>query len=173
MSDRHGRTNPDTRDRGRSMVKGTPRRGLGDLMEQTLDKTLTFPSTLEDALKAEHQVLAEVSSRGYDDDACFAIRLALDEAISNAIQHGNRNDASKKVTVRVTVDADRVKIEVADEGGGFSPACVPDPTAPENLEKPNGRGIMLINAYMTEVAFNDVGNRITMIKRRGCTLPVR
>ncbi len=142
-------------------------------MEQTVVKTLVFPSTLDEALKAEQQVLEHVARHDFDEDACFAIRLALDEAISNAIQHGNDGDPAKQVTVRYTIDGDAVRVEVGDEGNGFAPTGVPDPTRPENLEKPNGRGIMLIRAYMTEVEYNQKGNRVTMIKRRGCMLPLR
>jgi serine/threonine-protein kinase RsbW len=109
--------------------------------------------------------------RGFDEAQVFAIKLALEEALTNAIKHGNRMDPSKQVTIDYTVTDRAVRITVCDEGGGFSPERVPDPTADVNLEKPTGRGVMLIRAYMTEVHFNRAGNCITMVKRRECELP--
>jgi serine/threonine-protein kinase RsbW len=142
-------------------------------MASPVTRKVVFPSTLDAALRAQQQVLEEVAARRFDEDACFAIRLALDEAVANAIHHGNRNDASKRVIVEYTIDDDYVDVQVEDEGPGFAPGAVPDPTLPDNIQKPHGRGIMLIKAYMTEVRYNETGNRISMVKRRGCLLPVR
>ena len=116
--------------------------------------------------------LAEVIRCGYADQACFGIRLALDEAFANAIQHGNANDPQKSIEIYYSVDGDEARISIADQGPGFAPDNLPDPTALENLEKPTGRGVMLMQAYMTEVSFNDCGNCVTLIKRRSCTLPM-
>jgi len=108
---------------------------------------------------------------GFDDAQVFAIKLALEEALTNAIKHGNRLDPEKQVTIDYRVNGREVRVQVCDEGGGFAPDAVPDPTADANIEKPSGRGVMLIRAYMTDVHFNDTGNCITMIKRRDCRLP--
>ena len=91
---------------------------------------------------------------------------ALEEALSNAIRHGNRFDANKKITVSSCVGAEQTAITVADEGEGFDPGAVPDPTVDENLEKPCGRGIMLMRAYMDEVMYNKAGNEVRMVKHR-------
>ncbi len=100
--------------------------------------------------------------RGYDWQACFAVRVAVEEALTNAMQHGNRDDPDKTVTLEYAVEPDSVLIEIEDQGLGFDPGAVPDPTRDENVDIPSGRGIMLIRAYMTEVSFSTEGNRIRM-----------
>ena len=128
------------------------------------EKTVTL-SDVEAARQAEREVLEEVSRRGYSDACAFAIRLAMEEGLNNAIRHGNHHDPAKVVRLVVDVSNERVAITIRDEGQGFDPASVPDPTADENLEKPCGRGIMLMEAYMDEVHFNACGNEVHMIKR--------
>jgi len=98
------------------------------------------------------------------DRELFSIKLALEEALVNAIKHGNQYDRNKKVEIAYQVLTDRFVISITDEGEGFDPADVPDPTAVENLERPCGRGLMLIKHYMTEVNYNDRGNSVTMAK---------
>ena len=103
---------------------------------------------------------------GYGDRDIFGVRLALEEALVNAMRHGHRGDTTKAVAVRVCVDAAQVFAEVADEGPGFNPALVPDPLAPENLERPSGRGVFLMRHYMTSVCFNERGNCVTLSKQK-------
>jgi serine/threonine-protein kinase RsbW len=112
----------------------------------------------------ERAVLEEVARQGYTESCTFAIRLALEEALNNAIQHGNRRDRRHKVKISYDVTDRCVALTVADEGQGFDPRAIPDPTADENLEKPCGRGIMLMRAYMDEVRFSDKGNEVRMVK---------
>ncbi|MBI1336746.1 MAG: ATP-binding protein [Phycisphaera sp.] len=138
--------------------------------EDTVHRVV-IPSTLEEACRVQELILEEVEKLDYNDNARFAIRLALDEALANAIHHGNRDDANKKVTVRYSATPQEVRITVCDEGPGFVPDTVPDPTSEENLIKPHGRGVMLIKAYMTRVEYSDRGRCITMTKARNCTLP--
>jgi len=94
----------------------------------------------------------------------FSIKLALEEALINAIKHGNQMDRAKKVRVLYRVNADRFEVRVSDEGAGFDPSDVPDPTAVENLERPCGRGLMLMRHYMTEVVYSQSGNCVAMSK---------
>ena len=121
---------------------------------------------IADAEAVEREVLDVARQFGYGESARFGIRLALQEAISNAFRHGNCNDADKTVTVDVRIDHDRVQLDVADEGCGFDPDCVPDPTADENLERPCGRGIALMRAFMTCVEFRPPGNRVHLTYNR-------
>jgi len=114
----------------------------------------------------ESEVLERVRQMGYDETARFAVRLALEEAINNAIKHGNRGDPAKAVEIVCSVTPERAEITVRDQGEGFDPASVPDPTAEENLQKPCGRGIMLMRAYMDEVRYNAKGNAVTLLKRK-------
>jgi serine/threonine-protein kinase RsbW len=125
-----------------------------------------IPSDLEAARQLAEEVLEQVEQRGYAVEVGFAIRLALEEALSNAIKHGNHYDPDKTITVVSRVDEERATITVRDEGEGFDPANVPDPTADENLEKPCGRGIMLMRAYMDEVEYSERGNEVRMVKHR-------
>ena len=97
----------------------------------------------------------------------FRVQLAYEEAIVNAIRHGNRNKVEKTVTVEMSCDQDRVWIRITDQGKGFDPKEVPDPRQKELLEVPGGRGVLLINEIMSEVAYNEQGNQITMSKIRG------
>jgi serine/threonine-protein kinase RsbW len=115
---------------------------------------------------AEEAVLKEAARRGYRKNSLFAIKLAMEEGLNNAIRHGNRLDPRKTVRLDYEVDLVRVVIEIRDQGKGFDPRSVPDPTADENLEKPTGRGIMLMRAYMDEVSFSQDGTHLRMIKRR-------
>lgn len=123
------------------------------------------PSVRDEVDAAQREIIAAVEARRFEATSVFAIRLALEEAVSNALHHGNRNDPTKRVHLVCTIDTERVMLEVADEGEGFDPTAVPDPTAEENLCLPSGRGLMLMNAYMTEVSYNERGNRVTMTFR--------
>ena len=113
----------------------------------------------------EEQILNDIHRRGYNGDAVFAIKLALEEALTNAIRHGNRQDPHKKVHVQAIVSSTEAVIEIEDEGPGFDRCQVPNPTLPENLEKCSGRGIHLIEAYMNEVHYSQGGRRVKMVKR--------
>lgn len=127
---------------------------------------VVVPSDLHATRQPENAILCEMARCGYDPDTTFGLKLALEEAITNAIKHGNRNDPSKKIVLRYRVDPQRVVIMVRDEGPGFSPDAVPDPTTEENLERPNGRGIMLMQSYMTKVRFNETGNEVWLLKEK-------
>jgi serine/threonine-protein kinase RsbW len=131
-----------------------------------LNKKMLIRSELTAARSVEDRLLEEAARCGYGDAALFAIKLALEEALNNAIKHGNRMDPNRAVQVQFSVDGDRTEISIFDEGAGFDPSQVPDPTADENLEKPCGRGIMLMRAYMDEVRYNPRGNQVYMMKRK-------
>lgn len=111
-------------------------------------------------------VAAAMAAAGYLDKDRFAVRLALEEAIVNAIKHGHQGDSTKRVWVRCQVRTDRVLAEVKDQGKGFDPRQVPDPLAPENLDRPSGRGLLLMRSYVTWLRFNERGNGVTLCKAR-------
>ncbi len=132
-----------------------------------------------------------VRMRHCDRTELMRVGIALHEALVNAIQHGNLEASSelrqggddkrfqdllaarrqlppyreRRVRVRAVLNPREAVFEVADEGPGFDPNSLPDPTDPANLERIGGRGLMLIRTFMDEVAFNEPGNRITMTKR--------
>lgn len=111
-------------------------------------------------------ILAEIIDLGYSSKDQFAIRLGLEEAISNAYKHGNKCDPDKTICVRWRVESDQTVICVADSGEGFDPESVPDPRENGNVAKPTGRGLLLIKSYMTDVQFNDKSNELWMMKKR-------
>ncbi len=113
--------------------------------------------------EVQGKLMAIVEAHGYNDEAVFAIKLALEEALINAIKHGNRLDSKKHVTVDANVTNDRAEFIIHDEGLGFRRKDVPDPTEHDNREKSSGRGLLLIEAYMTEVAYSDKGRRLKMV----------
>ena len=92
-------------------------------------------------------------------------RVGLTEALSNAMRYGNGDDPSKRVIVEVSMLRGRVEARVRDQGLGFDPALVPDPTQPENLTKPCGRGLFLMRELLDEVTYNDRGNEVTLVLR--------
>jgi len=131
-----------------------------------MQETRVIPTDLMAARQLAEELLDGVQAEGHAESESFAIRLALEEALINAVKHGNKFDPDKTVTVSIEADADRTSLTVADEGDGFDPSGVPDPRADENLEKPCGRGIMLMHAYMDAVEFNPRGNEVRMVKKR-------
>lgn len=92
-------------------------------------------------------------------------RVGLTEALANAMLYGNGCDPSKRVRVEVTLGPDHIRARVTDQGVGFDPASVPDPTAPANLTKPGGRGLFLMRKLLDEVSFNERGNQVTLVLR--------
>jgi serine/threonine-protein kinase RsbW len=96
----------------------------------------------------------------------FNVRVALSEALANAILYGNCCDPKKSVDLRVAFGAERIECEITDEGPGFDPDSVPDPTAPERIQAEDGRGLFLIRHLMDEVRFNEKGNSVWMTVRR-------
>ena len=120
----------------------------------------------EEIERVERAILEAAARQSYDDACRYGVRLALGEAMTNAFKHGNQDDPRKTVTVECEVTPARLVIRVEDEGQGFDPAAVPDPTEHENVEIPAGRGILLMRAYMTDVVFHPPGNRVEMIFER-------
>jgi len=112
------------------------------------------------------RISVDLCNADYPARAITGVRLALEEAIVNAIQHGNNRDATKCVFVSFRVGAEQFVAQVQDEGAGFDPAAVPDPTLPENLVKPSGRGLLLMREFMTWIEFSAGGACVTMCKRR-------
>jgi serine/threonine-protein kinase RsbW len=115
-----------------------------------------------EARRVQDMIENALLAQAYEEREVFSIKLALEEALVNAIKHGNQMDRSKQVRIHYHVRSDRFDIAIVDEGKGFDPEDVPDPMAVENLERPCGRGLLLMRHYMTEVTFHAPGNRLTM-----------
>ncbi len=125
---------------------------------------VTIPSDAAEARRVQDEIEQHLQSRHVSEHDIFSIKLALEEALVNAIKHGNQMDRTKKVYISYQIFADRFDVQISDDGNGFDPSDVPDPTAFENLERPCGRGLMLMRHYMSDVAFNERGNGVTMSK---------
>jgi len=134
-----------------------------------LTEKMVIASKLGAARQVEDALLSRACRCGYGQSALFAIKLAVEEALNNAIKHGNGFDARKTVEVVFRVDPQEVEVTITDQGKGFEPDSVPDPTRDENLEKPCGRGIMLMRAYMDKVQYNEAGNQVRMVKFNRCS----
>jgi len=119
------------------------------------------------------QILAALEAKGFSQDDLFAVHLALEEAFLNAVKHGNKMDPTKKVTVEYAVDPEKVEISITDQGDGFDPGTVPDPRVGENLYRPEGRGLLLMGAYMHVVEYNARGNSLHMVRYKGRPVPDR
>ncbi len=95
----------------------------------------------------------------------FCVKLGMEEALVNAVKHGNQMDHSKTVTVFMRINPIQFEAKITDQGPGFNLEDIPDPTDIENLERPCGRGLMLIRHYMHEVTHNETGNSVHMVRR--------
>ena len=136
----------------------------------TAEKTeLSLPSRIDTVAKAAAAVAEFLSRSGISDDAAFGIDMAVREAVTNAVIHGNRQDENKTVDVTLKSSPDAVEISVHDQGPGFNPEDVPDPTAVENILKASGRGIFFMRTFMDEVDWvirPEGGTTVRMVKRR-------
>lgn len=126
-----------------------------------------IPSDTAAGRRVLDEVLRELAARQWGPRDIFGIHLAMEEALVNAIMHGNQFAADKQVQVSCRLSPKTVEIEIVDEGPGFDPADLPDPTDPDRLEAPGGRGVMLMRAFMSRVEYNTLGNRVVLEKRRG------
>ncbi|HEX5889659.1 MAG TPA: ATP-binding protein [Pyrinomonadaceae bacterium] len=128
-----------------------------------------MPSRIETVAAAAAAVAEFVGRSGVSDDAAFGIDMAVREAVTNAVLHGNRQDENKTVELVLKSSPDAVEISVHDQGPGFNPEDVPDPTATENLLKTSGRGIFFMRTFMDEVDWlirPEGGTTVRMLKRR-------
>ncbi|MBP7147457.1 MAG: ATP-binding protein [Acidobacteria bacterium] len=126
------------------------------------------PSRLDhlDLLQRVAEAVGQLA--GFDEDAQLDMGLAVREGAINAMKHGNRLDASLSVEIVFQADADGLRVAVSDRGHGFDPTGVPDPTAPENLLRSHGRGLLLIRSLVDEVQFvqTEHGMQLVLIKHR-------
>ncbi len=114
--------------------------------------------------KFTKHILEKISLCCVSEDALFGIRLSLEEALINAIKHGNKNDKNKILVMRIEADSKMVEIDIKDQGEGFDYAALAVPTDNSNLEKTGGRGVFLIKNFMDKVDYMDNGSRVKMTK---------
>lgn len=130
------------------------------------DLVLDIPNDLASIEEAVDYVMERCSACGDDPRKLrLNLRVGLSEALANAMLYGNDRDPSKRVKVEVAFQGSTITAKVTDEGSGFNPYDVPDPTCPANLLKAEGRGIFLMRKLLDEVYFNDRGNSVTLVLR--------
>lgn len=137
------------------------------MTEETTE--LALPSRIEAIEDAAVFAAEFVSHSGIEPDALFGIDMAVREAVTNAVLHGNRQDEAKIVSLQFKSSATTLEITVRDEGQGFNPESVPDPTDPQNLLKTSGRGILFMRTFMDEVEWSHHpagGTMVRMVKKK-------
>lgn len=112
------------------------------------------------------KVLQHLEELGWGRHDIFGVHLAVDEALVNAMLHGNGLDAEKHVHFLCWLSPQKIRVEIIDEGPGFDPNLLPDPTDSEHLDRPGGRGVMLMRAFMSNIEFRDRGNHVLLEKLR-------
>ena len=126
----------------------------------------SFTGSLLELVQATRDFVLDADLLGeQSQELVFAIRLALEEAVTNAYRHGHGSDPDRPISIAVLRDCNDLIVEVVDTGDGLDPSSVPDPRSPEGLERTSGRGLLLIRAFMHQVEHLDSGRRIRM--RRG------
>lgn len=130
----------------------------------TLDRIIS--SCTDEGQNAIQELMGALVEQGWDGSEFFQVNMAAEEAVVNAIEHGNKRDPCKSVHLLFRVSPSEIYLEITDEGAGFNPATLPDPTDEELIDKPRGRGVLLIKEFMSEVHYNGRGNSVVMIKRR-------
>jgi serine/threonine-protein kinase RsbW len=122
-----------------------------------------FSSKTENIAIVEKLIDEVCASFEIKEDHYGNILISLTEAVNNAIVHGNKLDPAKEVAVSYTTEGKTLRFFIEDEGAGFDYDHLPDPTAPENREKPNGRGVFLMRNLADDCAFHDDGRKVELI----------
>ena len=130
------------------------------------DLVLEIPTDVRSIEHAVDYVLRRCRTcETYEKRLRLNFRVGLTEALTNAMLYGNAHDQSKSVRVEVTFENGRLEARITDQGRGFDPSTIPDPTEPENILKSGGRGVFLMRQLLDEVRYNDQGNQVTLVLR--------
>ena len=124
--------------------------------------SISIPSLTENIRIIESFIDNAKDNLKLNDDIYGNIMIAVTESVNNAIIHGNKKDKNKNVDIVLKVEENTVSFSITDEGNGFDYNTLPDPTAPENIDKPGGRGIFLMKALSDELEFQEEGKRIKL-----------
>jgi serine/threonine-protein kinase RsbW len=127
-----------------------------------MEKKLRISSKLSNLSIVENAVDSITRDAGINQENYGKILVSIMEAVNNAIVHGNKSDEKKYVTIEIVLYNNSLEVTVGDQGKGFIPAEVPDPTEPENIEQVNGRGVFLMRRLADEIEFNRKGNSVKM-----------
>lgn len=125
-------------------------------------KRLRIESRMTNLRVVENAVDEITNQLGIKQDNYGKILVATLEAVNNAITHGNKANPEKFVDLEISIKGNEMSVKVTDEGKGFDPTTIPDPTMPENIEELSGRGVFLMTKLADSIYFNDKGNSVTM-----------
>ncbi|MBL8865323.1 MAG: ATP-binding protein [Gemmataceae bacterium] len=126
----------------------------------------SLPTVLAEVRRVQSDIKDGLQAHGFGERDMFHIELAMEEALVNAMKHGNQLDSDKFVRLQYTITPEFFDVRIEDQGAGFNPDDVPDPTMPENLERACGRGLYMIRSFMNEVVYHGRGNIVTMRKQK-------
>jgi serine/threonine-protein kinase RsbW len=140
---------------------------VSDMEQANIDTgelyTLQLPSKMESLVALENLIEEMANKYNIPDDTFANMMTCLNEVFINAIVHGNKLQEDKKVIVNAEVDSRRINWTITDEGPGFDYNKLPDPTAPENLEKEAGRGVFIVKQLADQCIFNTTGNQVELL----------
>ncbi len=130
-----------------------------------MHKTIVIKASSEIACKLCREIVEQIDTNSFSQKDIFNIKLAIEEAMINAVEHGNQLDTKKNITIDYSITSETFEISITDDGEGFQPNMVPDPREDENIHRVTGRGIVLMKALMDSVEYNERGNSVHMFKR--------
>ena len=141
-------------------------------MNEHVEFEASIPSTLYEDFGLQDKIVQLMERFSYSVRDVFAVRLAVEEGVANAIRHGNRFDESKLVRITCRIDDSKLRMEISDQGAGFELGAVPDPTQANFIERPTGRGLLLLREYMDRFEYADGGRCLILERERNSLLPV-
>ena len=150
--------------RGRTAIAESEERAGSRALTPSIQ--LDLASRLEVLQEVQARLAVMLAARGIDPDEVDNVGVAVRESVVNAIKHGNANDDRKQVHVSMALEGNQLEIVVRDEGHGFDPDSLPDPFAPENLLKPEGRGMLMMRSFMDDVDFSFPRSGGTVVRLR-------
>jgi serine/threonine-protein kinase RsbW len=127
-----------------------------------MHKHLTIESRIANLTVVENALDSVTNEIGLNKENYGKVMVSTLEAVNNAIVHGNKSDPAKNVDIEISFSKDELQIKVTDEGIGFNPGNIPDPTKPENIEALNGRGVFLMSRLSDSIEFSEQGNSVKM-----------
>ncbi|MFA5293034.1 MAG: ATP-binding protein [Phycisphaerae bacterium] len=133
-------------------------------LKTSTHEKLVLKGIISELRKVCSKVLCHAQQFGYSSDDLFAMHLAMEEALVNAVKHGNKRDMNKNIAIEYDVTPEKIDVSVTDQGHGFNPDNVEDPRCGDNIYKTGGRGVLLMKSYMDEVEYNETGNSVHMVK---------
>jgi len=150
--------------------KGLEAKKLSDKQKEILPFLVVnfcfdIPSDVNYIKSVIHHIYQGAKQLGFpEQEFTMRVRLAIDEAVGNAIRHGNKRDKNKRVKIDVQISPEKLQVKIIDEGDGFDVSNIPDPKDPENLHNEGGRGVLLMGYYMDEIKYNAKGNEVVLVK---------